>query len=86
MLALVASGKSSRETAKELGIAFKTVTTHRYRLQTKLNAHHTADLTRIAMRMGLVQPRPLSAACAIRDTTRLRPPCGYATITAVLVN
>ena len=56
VLALVASGKSSREIAEELGIAFKTVTTHRYRLQKKLNAHHTADLTRIAIRMGLAQP------------------------------
>lgn len=56
VLTLVASGKSSRKIAEELGIAFKTVTTHRYRLQTKLNAHHTADLTRIAIRMGLAQP------------------------------
>lgn len=56
VLALVASGKSSKEIAGELGISFKTVTTHRYKLQKKLNAHHTADLTRIAIRMGLAQP------------------------------
>lgn len=56
MLALVASGKPSREIAEELGIKFKTVTTHRYRLQKKLNVHNTADLTRIAIRMGLAQP------------------------------
>ena len=55
VLALIASGKSSREIAEVLGIAFKTVATHRYRLQRKLNAHHTADLTRIAIRMGLAQ-------------------------------
>ena len=56
VLALVASGKSSREIAEELGVAFKTVTTHRYRLQKKLGVHKTADLTRIAIRMGLAQP------------------------------
>lgn len=56
VLGLVASGKSSREIAVQLGIAFKTVATHRYRLQKKLNAHHTADLTRIAIRMGLARP------------------------------
>ena len=55
VLALIASGKSSREIAEALGIAFKTVATHRYRLQRKLNAHHTADLTRIAIRRGLTQ-------------------------------
>ena len=56
VLALIAFGKSSRQIAEILGISFKTVTTHRYRLQKKLNAHHTADLTRIAIRMGLAQP------------------------------
>lgn len=56
VLAKIASGKSSREIAEQLGIAFKTVSTHRYHLQKKLNAHHIADLTRIAIRMRLVQP------------------------------
>lgn len=56
VLALVASGKSSREIGELLGIAFKTVATHRYKLQKKLSVHKTADLTRIAIRMGLAQP------------------------------
>lgn len=55
VLKLIASGKSSKEIAAHLGIAFRTVVCHRYRIQTKLNAHNTADLTRVALRMGLVE-------------------------------
>ena len=54
VLALVASGKSSKAIAHHFGVTFKTVTTHRYRLLKKLDAHNTADLTRIAIKMGLV--------------------------------
>ena len=56
VLALVASGKSSREIASHLGIAFKTVVTHRHNLQKKLQLHKVADLTRAAIRMGLIEP------------------------------
>ena len=55
VLALVASGKSSKKIAAQLGISFKTAVCHRYRLQTKLKAHNTADLTRAAVRMGLIE-------------------------------
>ena len=55
VLALIASGKSSKQIAARLGIAFKTVVVHRYHLQTKLNAHNTADLMRVAIRMGLIE-------------------------------
>ena len=55
VLALIAAGKSSKLIAYELGISFRTAISHRYRLQTKLKAHNTADLTRAAMRMGLVE-------------------------------
>ena len=55
VLTLIASGKSSKEIAEHLGIAFRTVVCHRYRVQTKLNVHKVADLTRAAMRMGLVE-------------------------------
>lgn len=56
VLVLIASGKSSREIASQLGIAFKTVTTHRYKIQQKLHLHKVADLTRAAIRMGLIEP------------------------------
>lgn len=55
VLKLIAEGKSSKQVALELGIAFRTVVCHRYRIQTKLNAHNTADLTRAAMQMGLIE-------------------------------
>ena len=55
VLTLIASGKSSKQIAQVLGISFRTSVCHRYRLQQKLNAHNTADLTRAAIRMGLVE-------------------------------
>ena len=55
VLTLIACGKSSKQIAKQLGIAFRTAVCHRYRLQKKLNAHNTADLTRAAIRMGLIE-------------------------------
>ena len=54
VLRLIACGKSSKQIAKELGIAFRTSVCHRYRIQKKLKAHNTADLTRAAIRMGLI--------------------------------
>jgi DNA-binding NarL/FixJ family response regulator len=54
VLGLIASGKSSRQIADHLGIAFRTVVCHRYRLQTKLKVHNTADLMRAALRMRLI--------------------------------
>ncbi len=57
ILALIAAGNSSKEIAATLGLAFKTVTCHRARIQEKLDARNTADLTRAAVYMGLVSPR-----------------------------
>ena len=54
VLTHIAGGKSSRQIAGLLGIAFKTVVVHRHHIQTKLKVHNTADLTRIALRMGLI--------------------------------
>jgi DNA-binding NarL/FixJ family response regulator len=55
VLALIALGKSSREIAMELGIAFRTVVCHRYRLYQKLKVHTSVELIRAAMRKGLIQ-------------------------------
>ena len=54
VLALIANGKSSKEIAATLGIAFKTVVCHRGRILSKLGFHNAADLTRYAVRIGLV--------------------------------
>lgn len=56
VLALVGLGKTSKEIAQQLGLSFKTVVAHRGRILSKLNARNTADLTRLAIRMGLIQP------------------------------
>lgn len=55
VLALIASGKTSREIAATLGIAFRTVIAHRYHLYKKVQAHKATDVTRVAARMGLIE-------------------------------
>lgn len=56
VLRLVAEGLSSRKIALRLGISFKTVTTHRYRIMEKLAIHEVAGLVRYALRKGLIEP------------------------------
>ena len=56
VLALIAGGKTTKQAAQLLGITFKTAATHRMHIMTKLHAHKAADLTRAAIRLGLVQP------------------------------
>ncbi len=54
VLQLVAEGLTNREIAERLGVAPKTVDTHRTRLMQKLDLHDTAALTRYALRRGLI--------------------------------
>ncbi len=56
VLTLVAGGRASKEIAFELGISFKTAVCHRGRVLAKLAARNAADLTRAAIRMGLIEP------------------------------
>ena len=56
VLRLVAEGKSSKEIAVELGMAFRTAVCHRYRIFQKLNVHEIASVVRLAVRAGLIQP------------------------------
>lgn len=53
VLQLVAEGKTSAETAKEMHISIKTVETHRRNIVQKLGLHGTAELTKYAIREGL---------------------------------
>ncbi|MFT3769235.1 MAG: response regulator transcription factor [Minicystis sp.] len=55
VLRLFASGRSTREVAQSLGISPKTVETHRIRIYDKLGCKGVVDLTRIAVRSGLVE-------------------------------
>jgi len=51
---LMAEGKTTKESAAMLGIAPKTVETHKYRAMERLGTRTIADLTRLAIREGLV--------------------------------
>jgi len=56
VLQLIAEGNSTRGIAGRLFISTKTVETHRSNLMEKLDLHGTADLTRYAIRTGIVDP------------------------------
>lgn len=55
VLQLLAEGKSSPDIASRLGIAVKTVETHRRNIMKKLNLHSVAELTKYAVREGLTE-------------------------------
>ena len=54
VLALLAAGKRSPEIATQLNISVATVEAHRRNIMRKLGLHTVADLTRYAIREGLV--------------------------------
>ena len=56
VLKLVAEGMSSREIAESLVISEKTVERHRANILEKLGMRNRVDLTRYAIRRGLVEP------------------------------
>jgi DNA-binding NarL/FixJ family response regulator len=55
VLRLLAVGVSTRETASRLTISPKTVETHRVRIYAKLGCSSAVELSRIAIRAGLVE-------------------------------
>lgn len=56
VLKMLAQGSNNKEIAWHLGISVKTVETHRSQLTRKLNLYSIADLTRYAIRNGLISP------------------------------
>lgn len=56
ILQLIAEGRSAKEIAADLGISDKTVAAHRLSLMEKLECQSVADLTRYAVRQGLIEP------------------------------
>ncbi len=54
VLAKIAEGKSSRETADEFGISVRTVETHREHIMHKLDIHTVAGLVKFALVHGVV--------------------------------
>lgn len=54
VLQLIAEGKTNRMIGEKLGLATKTVDTHRTRLMRKLNIHDQTSLVKFAIRKGIV--------------------------------
>ena len=54
IIRLVTEGKANKEIAAMLGIAVRTVETHRANIMHKLRLHSSADLVRHAIRLGLL--------------------------------
>ena len=55
ILQLLAEGISNREISKKIHISVKTVETHRAHIIEKLNLHNATDLTKYAIRKGLIR-------------------------------
>jgi DNA-binding NarL/FixJ family response regulator len=51
---LIADGLSQKEIAKRLFISWKTVMTHRYRIMKKLKLKNCVELTKLAIRTGMI--------------------------------
>ena len=54
VLQLLVEGRRARETADRLHVSIKTVQTHRRNIMDKLDLHSLAELTRYAIREGLI--------------------------------
>ncbi|EPY01593.1 response regulator [Magnetospirillum fulvum] len=54
VLRLIARGLKNREIANDLGIAVKTVETHRTKIMQKLDLHNSAELAAYAIRRGMI--------------------------------
>jgi DNA-binding NarL/FixJ family response regulator len=55
VLRLIARGLKNREIANDLGIAVKTVETHRTKIMQKLDLHNSAELAAYAIRRGMIE-------------------------------
>ena len=58
VLKLVAEGRSNKEVAAFLDISVKTAMTHREHVLRKLSLHNRTDLTRFALRRGIISDEP----------------------------
>jgi len=55
ILQLIAEGRTTKEIANILGIAIKTVETHRTQMMERLDIHDIAGLVRYSIRVGLIR-------------------------------
>jgi len=52
---LLSEGKSIKKIAETLGISRKTVETHKYNIMEKLHTKNIIDLTKLAIKKGIIQ-------------------------------
>jgi DNA-binding NarL/FixJ family response regulator len=57
VVVLIAEGYLNKEIADRLGIGVRTVETHRERAMRKFDCHNTAQMTRLALTLGIVDNR-----------------------------
>ncbi len=70
---LVADGKSNKEMSLLLGIALRTVETHRERVMRKLQINSIADLTHYAIARGLVSLKEKKNAFTLEGLPNMQP-------------
>ncbi|WP_238383440.1 MULTISPECIES: response regulator transcription factor [unclassified Nocardioides] len=68
VLKLIAEGSSSKDIATALTISIKTVERHRANILAKLGMRDRTQLTRYAIRAGLIDPDSSAAAAATAAT------------------
>jgi len=56
VLQLLVEGKSTKQTASSLCLSIKTIESHRSRIMRKIDVDNIADLTRYAIREGIILP------------------------------
>jgi DNA-binding CsgD family transcriptional regulator len=61
LLGLIAGGATDRQIADELFISIRTVRSHLDRISEKTGIRRRADLTRLALQLGLAPRRPRAA-------------------------
>ena len=73
VLSQIVSGRSMKEIAFATGLSVKTIEKHRMQLMSRLGAKSTAELTMIAIRMGLVDPWKPTQAGALNSFPKAPP-------------
>ena len=74
VLRLLGEGRSTRETADELNISFKTVESHRENIKRKLGLEHAAELMNYAARWVNQSTQPQSLDAEIKPSPSSAPP------------
>ncbi len=67
ILQLISEGQSNKEMARLVGRSIRTVERHRYQLMQKLDVSKPADLTKVALALGLTSPEVKQTSQELRS-------------------